>query len=440
MPLFSPTNMTSDTAPPPYVLTGSGTDFDRYRAFNGDTTYFAPYQTSIIPAILILDLGAGNAQPIYEYIIKFVAYPDSDTTKAPKDWTLSGSNDNVTYVQMDSQSNVTSWTLDQLKGFQCATPDGVPYRYHKLVVTATNGDARVKFSELFYYNSVADVLLTSLYLVVWGEYIPDTGIGAPHGNGEIFLGDPSHTPGSVTIPGNGDVYLSGAALPKTRLAFTLPLDGTGVVPATQDGADASTAVVWCSILGGVLAFDVPNNFNIYALYFEGLYTDGKTRYSYPSTVVIEAGSGVVFITDENDAIDHDLNTFANIERHNFSGLGIPSYLRISGFGDFVEAPVLGCNNPVGGTVGVAYNHPLLLSLGFAPYVAVILTGALPTGLALVVVGTSLLIVGTPTASGTFGFTVQVTDAIDSVQTVTCSITIVPSGPCPDGTGSQIGPG
>lgn len=55
----------------------------------------------------------------------------------------------------------------------------------------------------------------------------------------------------------------------------------------------------------------------------------------------------------------------------------------------------------------SYSQQLQVSGGTAPYNFVISAGALPAGLSL---SSSGLISGTPTESGTFGFTAQVTDS------------------------------
>jgi uncharacterized protein (TIGR03437 family) len=61
----------------------------------------------------------------------------------------------------------------------------------------------------------------------------------------------------------------------------------------------------------------------------------------------------------------------------------------------------------GGTTGTVYSQNLTASGGAAPYVFSVSSGSLPTGLALAISGT---LSGTPTAAGTFGFTVRTRDA------------------------------
>jgi len=72
-----------------------------------------------------------------------------------------------------------------------------------------------------------------------------------------------------------------------------------------------------------------------------------------------------------------------------------------------------------GTQGSAYSQALSASGGTAPYTYSITAGALPTGLSL----TNGTIAGTPTASGTFSFTVTATDAFNSTGSQAYSLAI-----------------
>ena len=58
------------------------------------------------------------------------------------------------------------------------------------------------------------------------------------------------------------------------------------------------------------------------------------------------------------------------------------------------------------TVGVAYSATLTATGGIPPYTWSVIAGALPTGLSLSGTGN---ITGTPSATGTFNFTVQAVD-------------------------------
>lgn len=74
-----------------------------------------------------------------------------------------------------------------------------------------------------------------------------------------------------------------------------------------------------------------------------------------------------------------------------------------------------------GVVGTQFSASLIATNGTSPYTFTLTGGALPPGLFLNA-GTGV-IQGTPTAAGTYSYTVQVTDSLGATATVTCSITI-----------------
>ena len=78
-----------------------------------------------------------------------------------------------------------------------------------------------------------------------------------------------------------------------------------------------------------------------------------------------------------------------------------------------------------GTQGVSYSQSFAASGGMTPYSWSIASGALPSGLSLSGGGN---LNGTPTASGTFNFTVGVSDDSKPPQVVTKAMTLVIAGP------------
>jgi type II secretory pathway component GspD/PulD (secretin) len=75
-----------------------------------------------------------------------------------------------------------------------------------------------------------------------------------------------------------------------------------------------------------------------------------------------------------------------------------------------------------GVLGQAYNQTLVTSGGKAPFTWSIVSGALPTGLALNATGA---ITGTPTVFGNFAFTVQVTDSSATALTAQKQFSLTP---------------
>lgn len=82
-----------------------------------------------------------------------------------------------------------------------------------------------------------------------------------------------------------------------------------------------------------------------------------------------------------------------------------------------------------GTVAVASNQVITASGGAGPYTFAISSGALPGGLTLTPGG---VLAGTPTAAGTFSFTVQVTDANGCLATASYTVIITAAPPPPAG--------
>ena len=77
-----------------------------------------------------------------------------------------------------------------------------------------------------------------------------------------------------------------------------------------------------------------------------------------------------------------------------------------------------------GVAGVAYFQSIGATGGVLPYTWSVASGSLPGGLTLDSAGT---ISGTPTAPGSFGFTIQVKDGASAAATAVFNLTIAPSG-------------
>lgn len=88
----------------------------------------------------------------------------------------------------------------------------------------------------------------------------------------------------------------------------------------------------------------------------------------------------------------------------------------------------------GASLGTAYSQTLAATGGKTPYTWARSSGTLPTGLSL---SSSGVISGTPSASGTFSFTVRVTDAAAASVTKSLSITVTTGTPALSITTSSL---
>ncbi|WP_344930551.1 putative Ig domain-containing protein, partial [Streptosporangium carneum] len=86
-------------------------------------------------------------------------------------------------------------------------------------------------------------------------------------------------------------------------------------------------------------------------------------------------------------------------------------------------PSLNLPAPPAGEVGAAYGVTLAVTGGTSPYTWSISGGTLPAGLTLN--ASTGVLSGTPTASGTYSFTVKVTDAVNQSATQAVTLTIAP---------------
>ncbi len=88
----------------------------------------------------------------------------------------------------------------------------------------------------------------------------------------------------------------------------------------------------------------------------------------------------------------------------------------------ISGPSLNFAAPAAGWTHTVYSDTLTVSGGTAPYTWSVSSGSLPAGISLSADGN---LTGTPTATGTFSFTVKVTDANSQSATQVTSITVSP---------------
>lgn len=136
--------MTSNTTPPPFVVTASSEDAGGanfiYRAFDNDLTYsWQCLPGEFPPAWIQVDWG-NRARVLKQYIVHwsflFFLYK-----RAPRDWQVQGSHNGTDWVDLDTRSGQTDWLSNPRRTFTYPdTPvNKVAYRYTRLYITANNG-------------------------------------------------------------------------------------------------------------------------------------------------------------------------------------------------------------------------------------------------------------------------------------------------------------
>lgn len=95
-------------------------------------------------------------------------------------------------------------------------------------------------------------------------------------------------------------------------------------------------------------------------------------------------------------------------------------------------PVISPPSLPNGNVGTAYSQTITGTNGLKPYTFTLATGSgpLPTGLSLANSNNQGVISGTPTATGTFSFTIQLTDSSNPPQTAMQAYTVTINPPLP----------
>lgn len=143
-------NMTSNTAPSPYVVYNSSASgvylgykaFDRVFNSTGGDNYFQPATSSAPFGWVRIDLGAGNATALTQYSIDTYA----STSFRPKNWILYGSNDTVTWTKLDDRVNYVFSASGAEDYFNFTNTNA--YRYYQWDLNTSSAGAAVIVEEI----------------------------------------------------------------------------------------------------------------------------------------------------------------------------------------------------------------------------------------------------------------------------------------------------
>jgi hypothetical protein len=112
---LAPHDLTSVYSHATYYVTASSffATLPPWKAFDNSTNYWIGTGGGV--DWLQLDLGIGASATLSSYTIQVNVVPEPN--RAPKNFTMKGSNDGTTWTTVDTQTNQTSWTSGEIRTF-----------------------------------------------------------------------------------------------------------------------------------------------------------------------------------------------------------------------------------------------------------------------------------------------------------------------------------
>ena len=117
-----------------------GTGYEGWRAFDNNSN--SRWGVGTTSGVLSVTLA--TAKIIAVYSIR--ARNDSYLIDSPKAWTFEGSNDGTNWTVLDTQINVTSWSMNERKEYAVSTP--ASYLYYRLNISSNQSGTDTSVSEV----------------------------------------------------------------------------------------------------------------------------------------------------------------------------------------------------------------------------------------------------------------------------------------------------
>lgn len=153
--LSTPQNLTGYTSDPNWIVSASNESYDgttcyAWRAFNGTSNNKQDgWGSNTFPCYMIWQ-NLTQRVLIKKYQIR--NRNDHLNYSSPYTWKIEGSNNGTDWEEIDSQTNVTSWSQNELKTFTVPT-NNRGYFYHRIYVTEHGSDGLL-ISELNGYSTL----------------------------------------------------------------------------------------------------------------------------------------------------------------------------------------------------------------------------------------------------------------------------------------------
>jgi uncharacterized protein YhjY with autotransporter beta-barrel domain len=257
------------------------------------------------------------------------------------------------------------------------------------------------------------------------------------------IGPPSLPNGTQGTAYSQSLTASGGTVPYTfsLISGSLPpglsLSGGGTISGTPAAGGSSSFTVGVRDKDGntgTKAYTLDIGSNILTVTPPTL-PNGTQSSPYSQNVNASGGTGPYSFTVSSGSLPAGLSLSGNTISGTPIGLG-PSTFTIravdsaANFGTQsytinIGSNILTVSPPTlpNGTVGTGYSQTIMASGGSAPYTFTVASGALPTGLTLSGGGT---LGGTPSAAGTYSFTVQASDPSFNTGTQAYTVTVNPA--------------
>ena len=250
-----------------------------------------------------------------------------------------------------------------------------------------------------------------------GQQISCTSTASPFTSGTITVNGviTSSSVTSALITG-GTSALAGSAdaAPATTSsapAGTVPSTPvvTGISPANGAAGGGGAVAVTGTNLGGATAIEI------------GTTAEFAAGTPVALRLCAAAAPGCFTVTSSTrlDISAMPAHTAAGVQVRVVS-LGIGSSVAYT----YNSGPALLPQPPPAGEVGASYSDQLVVTGGTSPFTWTVSAGSLPPGVTLSSAGG--LLSGTPTAAGTFSFTVKVTDSASLSATAALTLTVIPA--------------
>jgi hypothetical protein len=167
----------------------AGSGFEASKAIDDNTSTAWSSSGSGQPCWLKVDFGAGNAKTINSYSIRARS---SFEGRAPKDFTLQGSNDDSTWTDLDVESGIWGYSTYPTLYFSRFSKgkNTTAYRYYRLYITSNFDNSYTQIAEL-------QLAETDLY-ATHGYAVAQYTITAPSGGNNVYA------PKNFTFEGSDD--------------------------------------------------------------------------------------------------------------------------------------------------------------------------------------------------------------------------------------------